>query len=155
MATKSDPALFHALQERPAEVRELPRPRMRGELVPLALQLVEPGLSVKRAHAGEHGVVGKLLRLRHVYEDVDVVRHDAPRQKPDAGEGRAALHDVYEPVTLACAQEERPVGDPAYQVIHPVMLVLARLPHAAYYTITSQTVSHRPYHKGLTRMPLT
>ena len=78
-----------------------------------------------------------------------VVRHDAPREKPHPGEGRAPLHDVYEPVPLVGIQVKRPVGDPAYQVIHPVVPVFAQFPHVGYYTTTPQTVSHRPYHKGL------
>ena len=60
--------------------------------------------------------------------------------------GPGSIGVVGEVVRSGCRTE----GDPAYQVIHPVVFVLARLSHALYYIITSPTISHRPYHKGLT-----
>ena len=61
----------------------------------------------------------------------------------------AAPDEVRKPRAFVRVAEERAMGHAADQVIHPVGPVLAQLPHAKFYTTTPQTVSHRPYHKGL------
>ena len=62
------------------------------------------------------------LRTGHVDEDVEMVRHERVGQHDNATEPLYAAHQRNRAVLLLVVEEERPVRQPAHQMITPVLL---------------------------------
>ena len=70
------------------------------------------------------------LRLGHVDEDVEVVRHEGVRKDDDSAELLDSAHQRHRAVLLLVVKEERAVRKTADQVVAPVLPYEPVFPHA-------------------------
>ena len=126
----------HAVNEGLLERLEVTAPRNRAvgrlpERLPLLQNLIQPSAAIKTVDLRQQLPLADLVPLFEKDIDVDVVRHHAPTDQPHAGEILHAHQQLNKAVLLLLVEEERPMRDPAHQMIAPPRLELPLLSHSA------------------------
>ena len=108
---------------------------------PLAEHLRKRRLAVERVDPAEDLLVADLLRLGDIDEDVEVVRHDRIRKNDHAAELLDPTQQLNRPRLLVVIEKERPMCQPADQVVASAMLYEPRFSHAGQCIIMPITMS--------------